>query len=537
MPLAGSSALEDAFHACQLLASSPSIQLPGLFLHSYQNVRGFPPNRSFSTTQPHYKPQSEALSATELSGLAAKLAEDANKGPNAPPGSAMGRGPLVAYREGREEGLLRADPRQEATIEQLQRLYDELLKVYPPPVSRSKSSRLTLIDAGPTAASDEEERPWWRFKSLLDGIRSSPTNEDTVVDPQIKGLYMYGGVGCGKTMLMDLFAACSPTQFMVDRIHFHDFMLDVHASLHRMKGSTADPLKLVADEISSSTNVLCLDEFFVNDVADAMILHRLFSHLWNNGLVLVATSNRHPDALYEGGLQRALFLPFIARLKDMCVIHDMESRTDYRKLAQHRSGLYFTGPYADKELEDRFMELSNNNPITKQDIEVAMGRHLKMRRVGGCIVYFDYDDLCGRALGAADYIALANAKHTVALAGVPVVTTANRSAAYRFVTLVDILYEHRVRLLCSAESSPIELFRNVVTKLEVRERAANGKDTEALLVDDNLGFAKDRTISRLTEMQSAEYLKAHAQTHAPELLYALEEAEKRDKRAYVGRTR
>jgi peroxisome-assembly ATPase len=168
----------------------------------------------------------------------------------------------------------------------------------------------------------------------------------------------------------------------LQRIHFHDFMLDVHAALRR-HASSSDPLTLVADDVAHTSHVLCLDEFFVTDVADAMILHRLFARLWDRGLVLVATSNRHPDALYEGGLQRALFLPFIDRLKTSCVVHDMESGTDYRRLAQHREGLYFVGGEgANEALWKRFIELTNGSEIKEQAVDVAMGRRLTLPRVG-----------------------------------------------------------------------------------------------------------------------------------------------------------
>lgn len=303
-------------------------------------------------------------------------------------------------------------------------------------------------------------------------------------------------------------------------------MLDIHAAL-RHHQATADPLALVADDVASHTRVLCLDEFFVNDVADAMILHRLFARLWDRRLVLVATSNRHPDALYEGGLQRDLFLPFIRRLKEECVIHDMESPVDYRQLAQHRSGLYFVGADAGEDLYERFVELTNGQPIAPVSIEVAMGRHLLLPRVGGCVAFFNFEDLCDRPLGAADFIALANAKHTLALSGIPIFTGTTRAAAYRFVTLIDVLYEHRVRLVCSAEGFPSELFSNVLTNLEAKEAASRESHVpDMVVVDDNLGFSKDRTVSRLTEMQSTEYLTAHAQAHAPELLLALKETAK-----------
>ena len=530
-------------------ASIPqSLQLPQA-VHSNNNASPFPrphPHahpRHLSTSpsppqhqQPHEHQHPESFSATELAGLAAQLADSSYaQAPGGPP--VAGLGPLRAYTEGIEEGLLRADPLQEVTIQRLQNLYEDLEEAIPCPSSLRGGSGLTLVDASMTY--DEqgrgEKKPWW--KTLFGTKRTdieSHGDGDGYEGPEVQGLYMFGGVGCGKTMLMDVFAACAPPHFKLTRTHFHDFMLDIHSRL-RSYQSTADPLSLVADEVAASTRVLCLDEFFVTDVADAMILHRLFDRLWDDGLVLVATSNRHPDALYEGGLQRALFLPFIRRLKATCKIHDMASPTDYRRLAQHKGGLYFVSASRNQELETRFLELTNNQPVTSQCIDVAMGRTLPLPRVGGCIAMFTFDELCNKPLGAADYIALANSKHTVAISDIPVFTGANKTAGYRFVTLIDVLYEHRVRLLCSATAMPLQLFENIITHHDYRKiattNATNATNaTNELVVDDNLGFSKDRTVSRLTEMLSKEYLRAHAERHAPELLYALEEGEKEEER-------
>ncbi|KAI7840820.1 hypothetical protein COHA_005466 [Chlorella ohadii] len=428
--------------------------------------------------------------------------------------------------------LLLHDERQELTITRIQRIYDELKERLGGERSLRKGRGLTLVDAAP-----EPKGGGW-FSGLFGGGSSREESTAAAAAPAVQGLYMYGGVGVGKTMLMDLLVKEAPPYFQLERTHFHDFMIEVHQRLRHF-ASRPDPLAHVADEIVDQTRVLCLDEFFVTDVADAMILHRLFGRLWDRGLVLVATSNRHPDALYEGGLQRNLFMPFIHRLKDQCVVHDMESKTDYRKLAHHHRGLYFVTPSREEQLYERFLELTNNQPVSggqqylnvalsrsllhslpgttllqvgKQYVDVAMGRQLELPRAGGCIALFTFDELCNRPLGAADYIALANAKHTLALSGVPIFNASNRQAAYRFVTLVDVLYEHRVRFLCSAEAMPFELFENIQTNQEAREaRGATGaahsyadSGGASEVVDDNLGFAKDRTISRLTEMQVLE---------------------------------
>ena len=312
----------------------------------------------------------------------------------------------------------------------------------------------------------------------------------------------------------------------MERIHFHDFMLEVHELLQEHR-DTPDPLALVAKDIARKSKLICLDELFVNDVGDATILHRLFASLWSRRVTLVATSNRHPDALYEGGLQRQLFLPFIEMLKQKCVVHDMDSERDYRMLAHHTAGLYFTSSQREEELESRFLELSNQNPIKSLTVKVEMGRELVLHRTGGCIAFETFAQLCEQPLGAADYMALAKAKHTLALSGVPKFGPKTKHFAYRFVTLIDILYENKIRLICAAEADPVGLFANIHTNAEKL------KDTqdEDIVIDDNLGFVKDRTISRLTEMQSDEYLEDHAAKHAPELLLALQEEQEARRKA------
>ena len=213
----------------------------------------------------------------------------------------------------------------------------------------------------------------------------------------------------------------------------------------------------------------------MNDIADATILHRLFGAMWSQGITLVATSNRHPDSLYEGGLQRQLFLPFIEMIKKKCVIHNMDSAVDYRKLAHHTSGVYFTSRNREQELYSRFMELTNKQPLGPMTIEVDMGRHLTIAKTGGCIAYSTFSELCEQPLGAADYMALCRAKHSLALAGVPVFAPATKTSAYRFVTLIDILYENKIRLLCSAEGTPVDIFANIRT-YEESKRSQESQD-------------------------------------------------------------
>ena len=306
-----------------------------------------------------------------------------------------------------------------------------------------------------------------------------------------RGLYIWGSVGRGKTMLMDLFHEAAPEPKR--RVHFHGFMADAHERIHAhrqaVKAGTAkgdDPIGPVADQLADEATLLCFDEFTVTDIADAMILGRLFGHLFRRGVTVVATSNVEPDRLYEGGLNRALFLPFIETLKERVEVLRLDSRTDFRLEKLGGAAVYHVpaGPEARAALDAAFKGLTGKAKGRPATVAVH-GREVAIPEAAGGVARFGFDDLCRQPLGASDYMALARAFHTIILDGIPVMAEAERNEAKRFITLIDTLYDRHVKLVASAAAEAQDLYT-----------AEAGREA----------FEFDRTVSRLIEMRSREYL-------------------------------
>jgi cell division protein ZapE len=318
----------------------------------------------------------------------------------------------------------------------------------------------------------------------------------------IKGLYVHGDVGRGKTMLMDLFFSSSEVR-RKRRSHFHEFMADVHNRIrevrHQLKLGTitnGDPIRHVADEIAAETWLLCFDEFHVTDIADAMILGRLFTRLFEQGVVLVATSNVAPDDLYKDGLNRALFLPFIRLLQQHVDVVRLAARTDYRmeKLSGVTTWYVPADEDAEVALDIAWQKLTGMLEGEPVDMQLA-GRVLRIPEAAMGVARFAFAQLCEQPLGANDYLRLAREFHTLIVDHIPVMDYADRNAAKRFIILIDTLYDHAVKLIASAEAEPNELYT-----------ADEGYEA--------LEFK--RTESRLIEMRSEDYLalphgaRAHA---------------------------
>ena len=307
----------------------------------------------------------------------------------------------------------------------------------------------------------------------------------------IKGLYIHGEVGRGKTMLMDLFFEASPV-VRKRRVHFHEFMADVHERVREFRersksgGNGDDPIRLTAAALAQESWLLCFDEFHVTDIADAMILGRLFRRMFELGVVVVATSNVPPDELYKNGLNRALFLPFIALIEERMTVLRLVARTDFRmeKLAGQPVWHVPADGVADAALDAAFRRLTGGHPGAPHDLAIK-GRTVRVPCAAMGVARFSFHDLCEQPLAASDYLRVAHEFHSVVLDRIPAMDASRRNEAKRFIILIDTLYDNAVKLVASAEAEPDGLYR-----------AEDGYEAQEF----------KRTASRLIEMRSESYL-------------------------------
>ncbi|MDY7115881.1 cell division protein ZapE [Halomonas sp. SSL-5] len=372
--------------------------------------------------------------------------------------------PMARYRADLERDDFQYDAAQEQAVAHLQRLYEELLATPPaPPRPAATGAGLVSRVAG------------------LFGKRA-PREAEAPVLPEIRGLYFWGGVGRGKTYLVDAFYESLPFPEKM-RTHFHRFMQRVHNELEHYKGEK-NPLRLIAAKFAAEARVICFDEFFVKDITDAMILANLLEALFERGVVLVATSNIVPGELYKDGLQRARFLPAIDLLERHCEVVNVDSGIDYRLRALERAEIFHSplDAAAEVELARSFREIAGQDGEVDVPLEINH-RVLHARRLHDDVVWFEFRELCDGPRSQNDYIELAREFHSVLVSNVTRMNGATDDQARRFINMVDEFYDRGVKLLMSAEVP-----------------------AEALYADGRLEFEFQRTLSRLQEMQSHDYL-------------------------------
>jgi cell division protein ZapE len=348
---------------------------------------------------------------------------------------------------------------------------------------RAACERSGIVCDAPQLAAIEQLEIFWQQLVEFKQKRNQFLGRSLLSPDVPKGLYIWGGVGRGKTFLMDGFYECVPYT-RKRRIHFHHFMVEVHHEMKRL-AHERDPLIALADHIAHSTRLLCLDEFHVDDIADAMILGRLIGALFERGVVLLTTSNIEPDALYLHGLQRQNFLPAIALIKRELKVLQLESDTDYRMLQMERDPLFMFGDAEENErqLASLFDRLTAGATSQEKSIQVRNIR-MPVHRVAREVVWFDFAELCGGHHDQSDYLDIAHRFPTVLVSGIPKLSAENGAAARRFTWLIDVLYDNHVKLAATFEVPLVELYE------------AGRHDSEA-----------QRIASRLTEMQTRHYLE------------------------------
>ncbi|GAP92302.1 putative mitochondrial ATPase [Rosellinia necatrix] len=470
-------------------------------------------------------PVSQWRPHTQAAGIVKRQRATVAPGPVEPTESSDDVGPIEEYDKRVAAGRLREDEHQRGIIQSLQHLHDELVHYGSRPVVHP-----TLESLKPT----KSLFGWFGSKAGAGAIQEIPSDLP-------RGLYLYGDVGSGKTMLMDLFYDTLPSAVKSKtRIHFHNFMQDIHKRLHRMKmehGNDIDAVPFVAADIADQANVLCFDEFQCTDVADAMILRRLLESLMSHGVVLVTTSNRHPDELYKNGIQRASFIPAINLLKSRLHVINLDSPTDYRKIPRPPSGVYHTplDSHAASHVEKWLHFLGDpENPEPHPETQKVWGREIHVPRVSGRCAWFTFQELIGRATGAADYLELMRSYDAFIVSDIPGMTFRERDLARRFITFIDAVYESHAKLVLTTAVpltqlfiSPEELHHSLQKEGTSTKELGNTESVSHAMqhmmedMDSNIDqlknsnlfsgdeerFAFARALSRLSEMASKEWVE------------------------------
>ncbi|KAJ1921699.1 ATPase [Mycoemilia scoparia] len=411
--------------------------------------------------------------------------------------------PTMAYEHGVKIGRFVDDEFQRSVIKKLERLYQQLKRYNPDTFNQPKHSLLSKVQKR-TEHLDPSQLP----------ANTSILNEDTLC-------IRYGDVGTGKTSVMDLFYSTLNTE-RKRRVHFHTFMLDIHARVQKLKAIHSqkhDPIPSIAKDLANETYILCFDEFQVTDIADAMILRRLVTEMFKNGMIVVSTSNRHPDELYRNGIQRESFIPCIELIKDKCEIVSLDSGTDYPREAGR---LYFSplDSHTSRTINAMFGLLTEGSEVTVDREIHFLGRKVVVPLSGGRVARFTFEQLCVEAHSAADYFELVKEFDVIFVTDVPIMGMKDRNEARRFITLIDAMYENHTGLVMSLENSITHLFN---AKAYDESSAISNEETRSIIADMDTDFtslssplftgeeeifAFQRAVSRLSEMSTKQWALA-----------------------------